>query len=229
MILNDFLKALGQIGDRRFQGVLWTGIGLTVALLAALTWVALWLLPDQVSLPFYGEVVWLSRLLDGFAIAAMLGLSVVLMVPVASLFMGLFLDRVAEAVEDKHYPAAGPARGIRWTEALFDSISFFGLIVVVNLFGLIVYLLSNAAAPLVFWVVNGILLGREYFQLAAMRRLGRAGARQLRRRHRLEIWVAGVLMTVPLTIPVVNLIVPVLGAATFTHLYHRLARDLPQR
>ena len=229
MILNDFLKALSQIGDRRFQGVLWGGIGVSVGLLAGLTWLALWLLPDTVSLPWYGEVVWLSRLLDGFAIAAMLGLSVFLMVPVSSLFMGLFLEVVAGAVEERHYPDAGPAKGAGFADILFDSISFLGLIIVVNLLGLVVYLLSTVAAPLVFWVVNGILLGREFFQLAAMRRLGRSGARQLRRRHRVEIWAAGVLMAVPLTIPVVNLLVPVVGAATFTHLYHRLAQDLPGR
>ena len=29
-------------------------------------------------------------------------------------------------------------------------------------------------------------------------------------------------MVVPLTIPLVNLLVPILGAATFTHLFHRL-------
>ncbi|MEM7439000.1 MAG: EI24 domain-containing protein [Pseudomonadota bacterium] len=229
MIINDFLKAVGQMTDRRFQGVLWTGIGLTVALLAALTWVLLWVLPDSVSLPWYGEIEWLSRLLDGFAIAAMLGLSVFLMVPVSALFMGFFNERVAAAVEDRHYPDAGPAKGAKLAETLLDAVSFFGLIIVVNLFGLIIYVLSTVAAPLVFWVINGILLGREFFQLAAMRRLGRAGARQLRARHRFEIWTAGVLMAVPLTIPIVNLCVPVLGAATFTHLYHRLAKDLPQR
>jgi hypothetical protein len=31
-------------------------------------------------------------------------------------------------------------------------------------------------------------------------------------------------MAVPLAIPVVNLFVPVLGAATFTHLFHRVTR-----
>jgi len=30
-------------------------------------------------------------------------------------------------------------------------------------------------------------------------------------------------MVVPLTIPLVNLLVPVLGAATFTHLFHALS------
>ena len=29
-------------------------------------------------------------------------------------------------------------------------------------------------------------------------------------------------MAVPLTVPLVNLLVPILGAATFTHIYHAL-------
>ena len=29
-------------------------------------------------------------------------------------------------------------------------------------------------------------------------------------------------MAAPLTVPILNLVVPVLGAATFTHLFHRL-------
>jgi uncharacterized protein involved in cysteine biosynthesis len=76
----------------------------------------------------------------------------------------------------------------------------------------------------VFWLVNGYLLGREYFQLVAMRRLGAAGAANLRRHFGPRIWLAGVLMAVPLSVPVLNLIVPVIGVAVFTHQFHRLAR-----
>jgi len=76
--------------------------------------------------------------------------------------------------------------------------------------------------PFIFFGLNGFLLGREYFQIAAMRREGRQGAKALRRKHIGQIWFAGVLMALPLTIPIFNLIIPVLGAATFTHLYHRL-------
>jgi CysZ protein len=68
-----------------------------------------------------------------------------------------------------------------------------------------------------------VLLGREYFTLVAQRRLPGPEVAALRRRNRLAIWAAGVLMAVPLTLPLANLVVPVLGAATFTHLFHRLA------
>jgi uncharacterized protein involved in cysteine biosynthesis len=78
-------------------------------------------------------------------------------------------------------------------------------------------------APFSFWLVNGFLLGREYFQLVAMRRLGRAGAAALGRRHTGRVWLAGTAMAVPLSVPVLNLLVPVVGVAVFTHQFHRLA------
>lgn len=222
MIFDDFFKALGQMGDPKFRSVLLRGIGLTILLLAGITWGVQFLLPDSVSLPWFGEILWLSSLLSGFVLVAMIGLSVILMVPVASLFTGFFLDQVMDAVETKHYPGLEPAHSVSFGETLMDALGFLGLLVVVNLLALIVYLLSTVAAPLVFWAVNGVLLGREYFQMVAMRRLGRASAKQLRARNRGQIWLAGALMAIPLTVPILNLVIPVLGVATFTHLFHRV-------
>jgi uncharacterized protein involved in cysteine biosynthesis len=83
-------------------------------------------------------------------------------------------------------------------------------------------LLPFLALP-IFFGLNGYLLGREYFQIAAMRRIGRENAKELRRKHSGKIWLAGCLMALPLSIPLVNLVIPILGAATFTHLFHRLS------
>ena len=94
-----------------------------------------------------------------------------------------------------------------------------------NLAALVVYLTVAPLAPFVFWLVNGFLLGREYFQLVAVRRLGAAGAAALRRRHFGRIWVAGIAMVVPLSVPVLNLVVPIIGVAVFTHQFHRMAQD----
>ncbi|MCB1374114.1 MAG: EI24 domain-containing protein, partial [Rhodobacteraceae bacterium] len=85
------------------------------------------------------------------------------------------------------------------------------------------YLLLPPLAPFVFWLVNGFLLGREYFQLVAMRRLGPEGAARLRRANAGRIWLAGTAMAVPLSVPVLNLLVPILGVAVFTHQLHRMA------
>lgn len=224
-MFSDFAKALGQLGDPRFRAVLGKGIGLTLGLLVlvyiAFVWVLGLFLPDAVTLPLIGEIS-LSLALSIGSFLVMIVLSVFLMVPVASAFTGLFLEDVAEAVEERHYPGLPPAPRMSIADMLRDSIGFLGVLIAANAVALLLYVLLNVAAPLIFWALNGFLLGREYFQMAAMRRLGREGAKAARKRHMAEIWVAGALMAVPLTVPIVNLLIPVLGAATFTHMFMRL-------
>jgi len=108
-------------------------------------------------------------------------------------------------------------------------LKFLAVLIGVNLLALVLYFAIPPLAPFLFWGVNGVLLGREYAQVVALRRSDAAGAAAFRQRHRGTIFVAGVLMAVPLTIPVINLLVPILGAATFTHLYHRLSGSRPSR
>ena len=228
MIFGDFLKALGQIDDRAFRGVMLRSLGLTILLLAGFVWgtslLLGWLLPDTISLPWFGEVTFIETLASGLGVGAALILSVFLMVPVASLFIGVFLEEIAAAVETKHYPALPSVGGAPFLAGLSEAVRFLGLLVAVNLLALVLYLIFAPLAPLIFWLVNGLLLGREYFQLVALRRLKPDQAKSLRRRHVLQIWLAGTLMAVPLTVPVLNLVVPILGVATFTHLFHRLNR-----
>lgn len=228
MILASFLKALGQIGDPRFRRVLLLGVGLTLALLvgayAAVLWMIQAVVGDTTTLPLIGEVTWVGDLLSGASFLLMIVLSVFLMVPVASAITSMFLDTVAEAVEDVHYPGLPPVQPVPFGEALRDTINFLGVIIGANTVALALYALFTPFALFIFWGLNGYLLGMEYFQLAAMRRVGREGARALRRRHRWTIWAAGVLMAMPLSVPLVNLFIPILGAATFTHVFHAIQR-----
>jgi CysZ protein len=229
LIFAAFLQALGQIGDRRFRRVLFLGVLLALALLfaiyAAFLQVIWWLTPDSIDIPLVGPVTGVETLLGWASVLVMLGLSVFLMVPVASAFTGLFLEDVADAVEDRHYPHLPPATALPWTEALRQSVNFLGLVVGVNALALFLYPFAGPAIPVVFWVVNGFLLGREYFTLVALRRLPPDEAKAMRRRNRWRLWLAGTLMAAPLSVPIVNLVVPVLGVATFTHLFHRIAAE----
>lgn len=228
VILGDFLRALGQIGDRRFRRVLVLGVGLTILLLAVLTWAMVWalqwLMPDTVTLPWIGPVGGLDWLAGGGGVLVMLAASVFLMVPVASAFTGFFLEEVAEAVEHRHYPQLPPADPLPFSEQLYEAAGAFGLLILASFLSLGVFFFAGPLAPVLFIALNGFLLGREYFTLVAMRRVGRAEAKRLRKRHAVRVWIAGALMAAPLAVPVVNLIVPILGVATFTHLYHRLVR-----
>lgn len=227
MIFTAFFKALGQLGDRRFRRVVLLGVLLALALLfgtyALFLQLIWWLSPDQINLPVIGPVTGMHTLLGWTSVLFMIGLSVFLMVPVASAFTGIFLEDVADAVEDRHYPQLPPATPLSLSEGLRQSVNFVGVVIVVNLGALFLYPFVGPGIPILFWAVNGFLLGREYFSLVALRRLPPSEVKAMRRRNRWTLWAAGALMAAPLTVPVLNLVIPVLGVATFTHLYHQLA------
>ncbi|OCX66987.1 hypothetical protein BFP70_03600 [Thioclava sp. SK-1] len=212
--------------------ILLKGIALAIALLFAMTVVVVWgvglFLPDQITLPFTGyTITWVDNILSFAIVGMMMVLSVVLMFPVASIFTGFFLEDVAEMVEGAHYPGLPEIRRFTLAETLGDSLRFMGVIVVANLLALLIYPFVIPLAPFLFFGLNGYLLGREYFQMAAARRMQREQVRQMYLRHKMTIWMTGALMAVPLSIPFVNLCVPVLGAAAFTHLFHRLEGRRP--
>ena len=229
MILASFFKALAQLPDKRFRSVLWRGIGLTIALLigiyAGLLWLIEWLTAEPITLPGVGQVTWLGDLLSWGSLGLVIIMSIFLMVPVASAITSLFLDEVAQAVEDKHFRSLPAVPKISFAEGLRDTANFLGVLIAANVFAFLLYAVFPFAAIFIFYALNGYLLGREYFQLAAMRRIGRTRAKELRKQHQSTIWIAGCLMAVPLSFPLINLVVPILGAATFTHLYHAVSRD----
>lgn len=226
MIFASFFKALGQIGDPRFRRVMGLGILLALALLAAVYAGFLVLInsfvPGTIDLIFVGPITGIDALLGWGSLFLMLGLSVFLMVPVASAFSGLFLEDIADAVEDRHYPSLPPVTPVRLGDSLVDSLNFLGLVIAANVLALVLYIFAGPFIPVVFWAVNGWLLGREYFTLVATRRIGRERAKALRAQNSGRIWLAGILMAAPLSVPLVNLVIPVLGVATFTHLFHRM-------
>lgn len=227
-LIADFGKAVAQFGDRRFRRVLWWALALTVAGLVAVSWALLALLglvvPDSVSLPWVGPVGFLDDVAFWGALGIVVALSVVMMVPTAAAVVGFFLDEVAAAVEARHYPALPPARETGLPAQIADAARFLGLVIVANLVAFVIYLAVPPLAPFVFWLVNGFLLGREYFALVAARRMDRAAAAALGRRNFWKIWTAGTAMAVPLSVPFLNLVVPIVGVAVFTHQLHRMLR-----
>lgn len=226
IIFSSFIAALSQLGDPRFRRVLFLGIGLTVALLiaayAGLLSLLQWFGAYEVVAEFTGNASWVGGLINLTSLFLILFMSIFLMVPVASAITSMFLDQVADAVEERHYPYLSRAPRVPFGEAFKDTINFLGVLIGANIIAGIVALVFLPFAPFIFWALNGFLLGREYFTLVAMRRVGRADAKTLRRENSGTVWAAGVLMAIPLSIPLVNLLVPIMGAATFTHIFHKL-------
>ncbi len=226
-MIGDFLRAVAQLSDRRFQRVFFLSLVMTIALLGGLSvlwwWIAGGIGDMQLtvlgfSLGFIDAAVeWIAR----FGGLVMLGF---LMMPVASLFIGLFLEEIADAVEAKHYPHARGTRKMSLAELLGDGMLFTLTLLAANAVALILYLVFLPIGPFIFIAVNGWFLGRQYFELVAARHVPMPEARALRRRFMIRVWAAGCLMAAPLSVPVLGLFIPVLGVASFTHMHHRLAK-----
>jgi uncharacterized protein involved in cysteine biosynthesis len=138
-----------------------------------------------------------------------------------SAVMSLWQDQIIDAVERRYYPALPPAPGLPAGTALAAALRLLGLTVLLNLALLPVYLALVFVPPMnavLFALANGALLGREYFDAVALRRMSVAEAAVARRAMRSRVWMAGTLSAVILTVPGLNLIAPVLATMAFTHL-----------
>ena len=216
-VIEAAALALRDILSPPFRGVLVKSLALTIALLVAL-WLAIqWLVAYFIATPWG----WLDLVLDIMTgVGLLVGLGF-LVAPVAALFVGLFLDEVAEAVEQTHYPGDPVGRPLPPGRALWASLKFFGIVVLVNALALpLVFLLGFGA--LVFLVANAYLLGREYFELVAMRHHERSVVRKLRSKHSVRIFSAGLLVAVVLAIPIVNVLGPLFATAFMVHVEKRL-------
>ena len=227
VILSCFLKALLQLGDPQFRRVLVFGVGLSLLLLAGASISLFALLRGIFDLdryiPVIGNFSWASNLLSWGSLATMLAISIFLMVPVATVIISILLEPVVQSVETIHYPGLPPATPMSFSNAVLDLMNFIVILIAANIGALLLSLLFFPVAPLIFWTINGYLIGREYFQMIAARRMERSSALALRRQHTSTIWLAGTLIALPLSIPLLNLILPIFAAATFSHLFHHLA------
>lgn len=193
---------------RRYLGAaLLLGVGVFVAAWFAVDAAIGWWAGDQGALPTI--LSWLGGL-------AALVLAWFLFPTVVSSCVCLFLDGIANTIERRHWPELPPAPGLPWTTALAVSLRFLVLLLTVN-----VLLLGLMLVPPVYavaWLVaNGWLLGIEYFELVALRRLDPTAARALRRRHRVELLVLGATFALLFTVPVLNLVMPAWATAVMVH------------
>lgn len=207
-----FLRALGQLTDPPILRVLGASVMLSLACFLA-AWFGIGWLLTSVQLTDFG---WLDTALDVLGGLATLVLTWFLFPLLASVFIGLFLERVATAVEGRHYRHLPPAPGIPWGLAVWCSVRFLALVLVLNTLLLLLWFVPPAY-PIGYFAVNGVLLGREYFELVALRRVDPATMRRLRARHSLELLGAGAFGAFLLTIPLVNFLAPVLLTAAMVH------------
>ncbi|WP_410219092.1 EI24 domain-containing protein [Paracoccus sp. (in: a-proteobacteria)] len=221
-VMTAFLRGWQDLLRPSILKLVVLGIGLTILLFIGLQTAIFWMirlwLPGGVTLPWMGQVQF-AEILSWGSLALFPVLGFFLMAPVAAGFAGLFAENVAEAVEDVHYPQRR-GTSLDFFDGLLESLAVVAAVFGVAVMTLLLTPFLGPLAPLLFYGANGWLLGREFFQMAARRHLSETAAHDLRRRYSSRVTLTGVLVAVGLTIPLVNIALPLLAAATFTHLFH---------
>jgi CysZ protein len=207
-----FSRALTLLKERAFWRVLWRGILITTAAFIGL-YVVVWAVLAHVSV---ADIWWIDTLVDVVGGLAVLVLTWLLFPAVATLVISLFIEQIIAAVEAQYYPLL-PAP-VPWSlgQGMWVALKFTSVMVALNLIVLPLYLVP-VLNVIVFYSLNAYLLGREYFEMVALRRLEPRSALRLRHAHRLQFFIAGLVIAGLLTLPVVNLVAPLLGAAFMVH------------
>ena len=237
-MLDAAVKALSQMMSPPMRSILWRAIGVALVLIIVL---AIGLQRLLSWFATYGEV-WLEGLLGPgwhaslevlswiISIAAGLGVvfgAVFLMPASTSLAASLFVDDVADIVEREHYPAERPSNTLPVSQAIYEGVKTALLTILGYLIALPLVLFAGAGF-LIFFLATAWLLGREYFELAAMRFRSPEDAKAMRRDNAATIFTAGLFIAAFVSIPIVNLATPIFGMAFMVHMHKRLSGRRPE-
>jgi CysZ protein len=233
MMLDAAAQALSQMFSPPFRSVLLKSIGLALILIVIM------------GIGLHHVLAWLAGTGEGWAenalgpnahtplailavvvtIAASLGIiagSVFLMPAVTALVASFFADDIALEVERSRYPGEPEGKPLPLLRAVIEGVRTALLAVAVYLVAL-PFLLFAGFGALIFFFCTAYILGREYFELAALRYRPVAEARALRKQHSGTVFVAGMFIAGFVSIPIVNLATPLFGMAFMVHMHKRLS------
>src|SRR3954468_12683720 len=226
------LKALIQMFSPPFRRVLLKSIGLGLILIVlmgvGLNRVFSWMATTGAhwaEATAGGHTAW-QVLAWVLSIAATLGIitGALFLMPAVTAFVGsFFVDEIAEEVERTHYPMEPPGTALPLFRALTEGINTTLLTIVVYLVAVPLLFVAGIGLVVLF-LANAYLLSREYFLLAAMRFRPPDEAKAMRRAYRGQIFVAGLLIAMFVSIPIVNLATPLFAMAMMVHRHKRLSQ-----
>ena len=153
--------------------------------------------------------------------------AVFLMPAITSLVASVFVDDVADHVERAHYPAERPGTALPVGLAMTEGVKTAALTILVYLIAL-PFVFVAGAGFIAFFIATAWLLGREYFQLAAMRFRSPAEAKAMRKQNAAVVFTAGLIIAAFVSIPIVNLATPLFGMAFMVHMHKRLSGPRPE-
>jgi CysZ protein len=210
-------QAFSEVFTPPFRAVLLKCLVFTIGLLVLLIIGIEWTFSHFVQWPAGIEksIEWLGGL------TLVVG-SIFLIPPVTSLIAGLYLDDIAALVEREHYPADPPGEPLPTWQAIAVGLRFFAVVMLVSLVSLFLLLIPGVSL-IAYYLGNGYLLGREYFELAAMRHLPPAEVKRLRQANRLTVGLSGLIIAGIASVPMLNLITPLFATGFMVRVYKGLA------
>ncbi len=231
--------AIGQIGDPAFSRVMGIGVLGSLTVFVILWFLSAWVigLVPWSDLPLIGWIFdwigsimaflgeWITILGDVAFGAVMLVVTFLLFPAVTTAIVSIFLEDIVKAVEDKHYPNRPEARQQPMGEVIGQSVKFMGTVIGINILALPIYAILIFLPPLnlvFYYLLNGYLVGREFYEMVAVRRLSPEQVIVLRKKAGLSLVVAGAITVFCMTVPILNLLVPVLAAAAMVHIFEAL-------
>jgi CysZ protein len=215
-MLAACLLTLRQLPDPAFLGPLFKGFLGAVVVFAGLSALAAW-----GTGALAGGTGWLATLAATLGGVLTLGLAFWLFVPAMLAIAGIFLDPVSAAVERRFYPGLPPARGAGLGAQTVFNLTFGLKVAAFSLLALPLALLAPPFGAVALWLIGAIALGHGLFEGVAQRRMSVGESRLLRRRREGPVLALGALLSALSFVPIINLLVPVFGAAAMTHLLHR--------
>jgi len=227
-VISAFFRAIGQLPDPAFRSVLLKSFGLTLLVFIVLIG-GLWTSVGGADLNDVGWMSWLPDFiistLNWLLGAVVVAGSLIMFPAVASIFVSLFLDQIVDAVEAKHYPDETRGPGLPLMQSLVVSIKFSLIVIFVNLLALPLYLIPGINL-IVYYLVNGYLFGREYFELVALAHTTPNEAGVLRLANKTKIFLSGIVIAFMFSIPIVNFFTPIIAAAAMVHVYKGLRQPV---
>lgn len=211
-MFTPIARAIGQLDDPALLGVLAQTLLLSVLSFVLLAIGSIWLVHHLVV--GHGTLSWIVGALGG-VVAAVSALW--LFVPIAVVIAGLFLEPVCRAVERRWYPALPPATGAGLVSQAWDGVVIGARIALLSLLSLLLAIILPGPGHILGWLITAWALGRGMFSAVALRRMSRPQAEQLYRQRRGEVVLQGAALALAGTVPLLNLLLPVLGPAAMVH------------
>ena len=213
-MIRSLSKGVLQLREPSTKKILWVTLGISI-----LACIALFAFIDlALTHTSFFQVSWIEILLDFLGRLAAVMITWLLFPVIISGVISLFLEGIARAVEAQHYPNLPQITNPSIVSTIISTGKFLSLLIVLNI-GLLFFFFTGPIYIVLYYIINGYLISREFFDLISLRRVNAVKSGNLRKIHKSRLIFIGTIFVFLMQVPIVNLLVPIVATATMLHLF----------